>query len=533
MLKPKLYKKVVLIVLDGFGVASPSRGNAISLAGTPHLDELVNAYPSTTLQASGPLVGLPWGEMGNSEVGHLNIGAGRIVAQDLPRINNSIGTGEFYKNSALVGACEHVKRNNSSLHIMGLGSGGGVHGSIDHLFALLALAQMQGLQRVYVHLFLDGRDTPEKVALSDIARLREKIGEIGVGEIATVSGRFYAMDRGGHWEQTETTYRAMVEGAGPTAPSAEAAVQFNYDRSVFDEMVPPTVIVRETGGPVATMRDGDGIIFFNFRQDRALQLTQAFVETALTPLAGKITPLQNMYFAAMTEYRQGLPVQVAFASQELAGNLAEFLSVQNYTQFHAAETEKYAHVTAFFNCGRTDLLPGEERKIVSSPSNSNNYSDQPEMSAPVLTDVLVERITKSDTNFILANYANGDMVGHTGNLEASKLAVSSLDASVGRIAEAALQADAALIITADHGNIEQLINLKTGEIDKDHTTNPVPFILIANEFRKIRDERPNYLSLAGVVPEGAVSDVAPTILELFGLEKPPEMTAVSLLAALN
>lgn len=533
MLKPKQYKKVVLIVLDGFGIASPSRGNAISLAGTPHLDELVHMYPSTTLQASGPLVGLPWGEMGNSEVGHLNIGAGRIVAQDLPRINNSIGTGEFYTNSAFLGACEHAKRNNSSLHLMGLGSSGGVHGSIDHLFALLALAQMQGLARVYIHLFLDGRDTPEKVALNDITKLREKIGEIGVGEIATISGRFYAMDRGGHWDQTETTYRAMVDGVGPNASSAEQAVQLNYDRSVFDEMVPPTVILKETGEPVGRMRDGDAIIFFNFRQDRAIQLTQAFVETQRTPLVGKITQLQNIYFAAMTEYRQGLPVQIAFSSQELAGNLAEYLSAQSYTQFHAAETEKYAHVTAFFNCGRTDLLPGEDRRIVDSPSNSNNYSDQPEMSAPVLTDILVERITTTDTNFILANYANGDMVGHTGNLEASKQAVTSLDNSIARLAEATLQVDAALLITADHGNIEQLINLKTGEIDKDHTTNPVPLILVANEFRREREQRPNYISLAGIVPEGAVSDVAPTVLALFGVEKPPEMTAVSLLVSLT
>lgn len=533
MLKPKQYKKVVLIVLDGFGVASPSRGNAISLAGTPYLDELVHMYPSTTLQASGPLVGLPWGEMGNSEVGHLNIGAGRIVAQDLPRINNSIGTGEFYTNSAFLGACEHAKRNNSSLHLMGLGSSGGVHGSIDHLFALLALAQMQGLTRVYIHLFLDGRDTPEKVALNDIAKLREKITEIGVGQIATISGRFYAMDRGGHWAQTETTYRAMVDGVGPSATSAELAVQFNYDRSVFDEMVPPTVILKETGEPVGRMRDGDAIIFFNFRQDRAIQLTQAFVETGRTPLAGKITQLQNIYFAAMTEYRQGLPVQIAFSSQELAGNLAEYLSAQSYTQFHAAETEKYAHVTAFFNCGRTDLLPGEDRQIIQSPSNSNNYSDQPEMSAPMLTDILVERITKTDTNFILANYANGDMVGHTGNLEASKQAVASLDTCIERLAEAVLQVDAALLITADHGNIEQLINLKTGEVDKDHTTNPVPFILVANEFRHEREQKPNYISLAGIVPEGAVSDVAPTVLALFGMEKPPEMTAVSLLASLN
>lgn len=532
MLKPKKYKKVVLVVLDGFGVASPSRGNAISLAGTPHLDELVYNFPSTTLQASGPLVGLPWGEMGNSEVGHLNIGAGRIVAQDLPRINNAIQDGEFFANPALLGACEHAKRNNSSLHIMGLASSGGVHGFIDHLFALLGLAEMQKLPRVYIHMFLDGRDTPERVALADIARLKAKIGEIGVGKIATITGRFFAMDRGGHWQQTESTYRALVDGAGQEAESPEAAVEANYARSVYDEMIPPTVIT-EQGGPVGRMQDGDALIFFNFRQDRALQLSQAFVETGRTPLAGKVRVLQNLYFATMTEYREGLPAQVAFASQELAGNLAEFLSGEGFTQFHAAESEKYAHVTAFFNCGRTDPLPGEGRQIVSSPANTNNYVDQPEMAAPQLTDILVEKITKTDTNFILANYANADMVGHTGSLEASQLAVKSIDDSVGRVAAAALQADAALIITADHGNIEQLINVKTGEIDKDHSTNPVPLIVVANEFKAERPARPNYESLAGVVPEGAVSDVAPTVLELFGLQKPPQMSAVSLMGALN
>lgn len=534
MLKPKQYKKVVLVILDGFGVASPSRGNAISLAGTPHLDELVNNFPSTTLQASGPLVGLPWGEMGNSEVGHLNIGAGRIVAQDLPRINNSIRSGEFFNNPTLVGVCEHVKRNNSSLHLMGLSSSGDVHGSLEHLFALLGLAQMQGLQRVYIHMFLDGRDTPERVALADIAQLRQRMAEIGVGEIATIAGRFYAMDRGGHWQQIEQAYRAMVSGIGPAASSAEAGVRASYEQGVFDEMVPPTVVTRESGEPVALMQDGDGIVFFNFRQDRALQLTQAFVETGRTPLAEKIQPLQNIFFATMTEYRQGLPVHTVFAPEPLRGNLAEYISEQGLTQFHAAESEKYAHVTAFFNCGRTDPLPGEDRQIVSSPqNNANNYADQPEMTAPRLTDVVADRITRTETNFILANYANADMVGHTGNIEAGKLAVTAIDDAVGRLSEAVLQTDAVLIVTADHGNIEMLINPKTGDIDKDHSTNPVPCIVVANEFRRARPARPNFMSLAAVVPEGVVSDIAPTVLALFGLEKPQEMTAVSLLETLE
>lgn len=533
MLTPKQYRKVALIVLDGFGIASPSRGNAIALAGTTHMDRLVSLYPTTTLQASGPLVGLPWGEMGNSEVGHLNMGAGRIVAQDLPRINAAIQDGSFFENPALVGACDHVKANNSSLHLMGLTSSGGVHGFIDHLFALLGLAQMRGVERVYIHMFLDGRDTPERVALQDAARLEQKIMDIGAGRIATITGRFYAMDRGGHWDQTERTYRALVEGVGVEAAGAEACIQAHYASSVYDEMIPPSVIVDASGQPVGKIQDGDAVVFFNFRQDRALQLTQAFVETVRTPLASRVRVLQNLYFATMTEYRQGLPVRVAFESQTLSGNLAEYLSSQGLRQFHAAESEKYAHVTAFFNCGITDPLPGEERQIVKSPSNSNNYSDQPQMAAPELTRVIVEKLADPGLNFLLANFANADMVGHTGNLSASMGAVRAVDEAVGTIADAALANEWALIITADHGNIEQLINTKTGEIDKDHTTNPIPCILIAKEFERERPDRPNYQSLAAVVPEGVVSDVAPTVLELFGLPKPPEMTAVSLLRALN
>ncbi|MBP9686847.1 MAG: 2,3-bisphosphoglycerate-independent phosphoglycerate mutase [Candidatus Doudnabacteria bacterium] len=533
MLKPKQYQKVALIVLDGFGVASPSRGNAIALAGTPNLDRLVANYPSTTLQASGPLVGLPWGEMGNSEVGHLNMGAGRIVAQDLPRINTAIQDGSFFENPALTGACDHVRANNSSLHLMGLASSGGVHGYIDHLFALLALAQQRGIERVFIHLFLDGRDTSERVALQDVARLEQKIAEIGVGRIATMTGRFYAMDRGGHWDQTERTYRALVEGLGVEAAGAEVCVQAHYASGVYDEMVPPSVIVNDANQAVGKIQDGDAVVFFNFRQDRALQLTQAFVETARTPLASRIRVLQNLYFATMTEYRQGLPVRVAFAPPTLAGNLAEYLSAQGYRQFHAAESEKYAHVTAFFNCGVTDPLPGEDRQIVKSPSNSNNYSDQPQMAAPELTRVVVEKLVDPTLNFLLTNFANADMVGHTGNMVASMAAVRAIDDAVGTIADTALAEGWALIVTADHGNIEQLVNVRTGEIDKDHTTNPIPLLLIAKEFERERPDRPTYQSLAAVVPEGVVSDVAPTVLELFGLPKPPEMTAVSLLRALS
>lgn len=529
MLKTKKYNKVVLVVLDGFGLATPSRGNVISVAGVPRLDYLVRNFPSTALQASGPLVGLPWGEMGNSEVGHLNLGAGRIVGQDLPRINNSIQSGSFFSNQALIEACQHVVKNKSALHLMGLASKGGVHGSIDHLYALLGLAEEQKVPTVFIHFFADGRDTAERVALEDLAGLRQKFPSSIDVKIATISGRFYALDRGGHWEQTEQTYKAIVDGEGDKATGAEEAVESSYSHGVYDEMIPPTVICNTEGQPVGPVRDGDAMIFFNFRQDRALQLTQAFVETDKTPLAGKVRHVEDLCFVAMTEYRQGLPVKVAFPALELDGNLAECISNNGLSQFHAAESEKYAHVTSFFNCGRTDLLPGEDREIVKSPQNKKNYVDSPEMAAPLLTKLLLDKITTSDYNFILANFANADMVGHTGDMNACINAVRVLDECVGQIAEAALLTDAALLITADHGNIEQVIDPHTGNIDKDHTSNPVPVIVVANELKGVRKGYPTYENLSGVVPEGVISDIAPAVLSLLGLAKPAQMTAINIL----
>lgn len=536
-MKHKIYKKVVLVILDGFGVASYSRGNAIGLANPETLNYLVSAYPAATLQASGPLVGLPWGEMGNSEVGHLNIGAGRIVGQDLPRINTSIQDGTFFTNPAFLKAIAHVKEHNSSLHLLGLMSSGGVHSSDEHLYPLLSLAQDSGLKRVYVHMFTDGRDTAPKTALESIQKFRDRAATLGIGQIATIAGRFYAMDRGAHWEQTEKTYNAMVKGEGPAYASAESCILENYNKSVFDEMIPPSVITTtdETGAPApaAVIKENDAVIFFNFRQDRALQLTQAFTEPDKTPLSGKITKLNNLCFVTMTEYIPGLPVEVAFPSQALNNNLAQYISGHGLTQFHIAESEKYAHVTSFFNCGIIEQLPGEDRIIVTSPSNSNNYSDRPEMSAEKLTDQFLEKITGTETNFLLANFANSDMVGHTGNLMAGIAAVGFLDKCIERIMEKTLLVDAALIITADHGNIEQMINPRTGEIDTDHTKNPVPFILVANEFRFDPPLERDYLSLSAKTPEGVISDIAPTVLELLGLEKPSDMSAISLFSVLQ
>ena len=525
----KIYKKVVLVVLDGFGVAHQSNGNAISLAKTPTFDSLVANYPSMTLQASGPLVGLPWGEMGNSEVGHLNIGAGRIVGQDLPRITMSIQSRQFFKNPAFLKAIEHVKKHNSRLHLMGMISPGGVHSLDEHFYALLGLAKESGLEHAYIHMFTDGRDTEPKVALNSVKLLRERISRIGIGTIASIAGRFYAMDRGGHWAQTELEYQALVNGKGETAASAEQAITNNYDRQIFDEMIKPTVIVDEQGHPVATVGEGDAIIFSNFRSDRALQLTEDFVKPEAAPQEFRHQVIPNLMFATMTEYLAGLPVNVAFPPDSLKDTLSEVISTSHMTQFHTAESEKYAHVTVFFNGGLSQKFPGEERLIIDSPSNSHNYSDQPEMSSAFLTEELSKRIKEGSFNFYLANYANGDMVGHTGNLHAGVKAVESLDACIKKLEEACLAADAALLITADHGNIEQMINQKTGDIDKDHTTNPVPLLIVASEFKFTQPKHMGYTALAAQTPAGCLSDIAPTVLGLFGLPKSPEMTGVNLL----
>lgn len=531
------YKKVVLLVLDGFGVATYSHGNAIAIAGPDHLDMLVANYPSASLLAAGPVVGLPWGEVGNSEVGHLNIGAGRIVGQDLPRINSSIQDKSFFKNQALVAACEHVKKNKSNLHLLGMVSAGGVHSSEEHLFALLGLALEQGIENVFIHMFTDGRDTNEKEALNTIQTVKRKIAELGVGKIATVTGRFYAMDRGKHWDQTEMTYQVMVNGIGAAADSAEDAIMNSYNQNTYDEMIPPTAVIdsgegREGLHPVAKIADNDAVIFFNFRSDRALQLTQAFVQPEVMDIEKKHAPLNNLFFVTMSEYFFGLPVHVAFPPINLQNNLAEIVSKNKMTQFHIAESEKYAHVTSFFNGGASEPFEGEERKIVSSPLDNKKYEDNPAMGGTELTEILVDKIKNESFNFYLANFASPDMVGHTGVLSAGVKAIHFLDHFLQQITEAALSVGAVLIITADHGNIESMIDLKTGEIDKEHSTSPVPFILVSKEFEFSTPKERNYLSLSSHPPVGVISDIAPTILQLFDLPVPEEMNGVSLLPVL-
>ncbi len=527
----KPYKKLVLVVLDGFGIASASRGNAITLAEPATFDNLIENFPATTLQASGPSVGLPWGEMGNSEVGHLNLGAGRIVGQDLSRITLAIEDRSFFKNPVFLEAIEHVKKNNSTLHLIGLISPGGVHSYDEHLYALLGLAAEHDLPKVYIHMFLDGRDTPPQIALDSLDKLSKKIKSFNVGKIATIAGRFYAMDRAEHWNLTEQAYRAMVFGEGKQAASAEVAIEENYAQHIFDEMIPPTVITQEDGR-VALINDNDAVVHFNFRSDRALQITRALVEPNFNKFVKPAKQFKNFLVVTMTEFANGLPVKVAFPPQEVTNGVTEMISKQGMRQFHLAESEKYAHVSVFFNGGVINPFSGEDRQIVTSPaSNYQNYVDIPEMSAYKVTDALLSKL-KESYSFFLVNFANPDMVGHTGDMSASIEAIKVVDECIKKIAEECLAQNICLVITADHGNIEELINTNSSSIDKKHSTNPVPLILVANQFKRKHPRTMGIASLAGVVPVGLLSDVAPTLLELLGIDKPAEMTGLSLMSQL-
>ena len=520
---------VVLLVLDGFGVAAPSRGNAITLAYTPHLNQLLRDYPSITLQASGEVVGLPWGEMGNSEVGHLNIGGGKIIYQSLPYINKSIADGSFFQNEAFLEACKHVREHNSTLHLMGLVSDGGIHSSQNHLYALLELCQQQQISNVIIHAFLDGRDTPHNSALHFIQQLQTRLQKIGFGKIASLAGRYWAMDRDNHWERIEAAYNAITQGVAKyTATDPVQAVELSYQRSVFDEELDPTVIVDQAGAPVGKLNENDAAIFFNFRADRARQLTKAFVLPTFNKFERK--NYVHVPFVTMMEYEKNLPVRIAFVPDQIQNPVARIVSEAGMQQLHVAETEKYAHVTFFLNGGREDAYQGEDRVMIPSPRVSS-YAQIPEMSAGGVRDAVIQGITSGKYHYIVANFANADMVGHTGNLEAAKRAVEFLDKCLGDIVEVVKQNDATLVITADHGNAEEMYNLQTGEIDKEHSTNPVPFLIIGNRWAQVKPLWPQVPmnDLSQMQPMGVLSDVAPTILRLLGLPTPPDMTARSLI----
>jgi len=508
-------RPAVLLILDGYGLNDRTDGNAIAQARTPVMDRLMKEYPFVKGYASGMAVGLPEGQMGNSEVGHINMGAGRIVYQELTRITKEIQDGTFFENPALMAAIDNCKKNNSDLHLYGLLSDGGVHSHNTHLYGLLELAKRNGLKNVYVHAFLDGRDTPPASGKGYIEELLEQMKKIGVGKIATVMGRYYAMDRDNRWDRTEKAYRAMVYGEGDIADDPVTAVQNSYDKEVYDEFVIPAVIM-ENGKPVATIKENDSIIFFNFRPDRARQITRAFCEDDFSAFdRGKNR--MDITYVCFTDYDATIPNKlVAFHKVSIDNTFGQFLSQHNMKQLRIAETEKYAHVTFFFNAGVEVPYEGEDRILVNSPKVAT-YDLKPEMSVYEVTDHLVEAIKSGKYDVIVCNFANPDMVGHTGVMEAAIKAIEAVDECVGKVLEALLSVDGMMFVCADHGNAEQLIDYETGEPYTAHTTNPVPFILV------------NYDKNYTLAEDGVLADIVPTLIEMMGMEKPKEMTGKSLL----
>ena len=507
-------KPVVLMILDGYGLNEKKEANAVALANTPVMDELMSKYPCVKGNASGMAVGLPEGQKGNSEVGHLNMGAGRIVYQELTRITKEIQDGDFFKNEALLAAVKNVKEKGSALHLCGLLSDGGVHSHNTHLYGLLELAKREGIEKVYVHCFLDGRDTPPASGKDFVEELVKKMEEIGVGEIASVSGRYYAMDRDNRWDRVELAYNAMVKGTGNTAACGICAVQNSYDAEKTDEFVVPTVIEKD-GKPVATVQDGDSVIFFNFRPDRARELTRAFCDDAFDGFARD--KRMDVTFVCFTEYDVTIPNKmVAFHKVAITNTFGEFLAANGLKQARIAETEKYAHVTFFFNGGVEEPNEGEDRILVKSPKVAT-YDLKPEMSAYEVCDKLVGAIQSDNYDVIIINFANPDMVGHTGVEAAAIKAVEAVDDCVGKTVEAVKEKNGVLFICADHGNAEQLLDYETGAPFTAHTTNEVPFILV------------NYDESYTLREGGCLADIAPTLIEVMGMTQPAEMTGKSLL----
>jgi 2,3-bisphosphoglycerate-independent phosphoglycerate mutase len=502
-------KPVTLIIMDGFGEGDEDEGNAIASAKTPTIDLLARSYPKTTLGAAGLDVGLPPGQMGNSEVGHLNLGAGRIVYQDYTRINLAIEDGSFFDNPVLTEAIDSAPKGGAGLHLLGLLSDGGVHSHNTHLYALLRLAKAMGVDRVWIHAILDGRDVPPRSALGYFRELEEEIRSVGVGKVATVAGRYYAMDRDRRWERTKLAYRAMTSGEGLQAPGPKEAVRAGYDRGEDDEFLMPTIV-----DPEGVVEDGDTIIFFNFRPDRARQITKAFTNPDFCEFE---TEKMEVALVCMTEYQESIKAAVAFPAEHLTDTLGDVVSRAGLLQLRIAETEKYAHVTFFFNGGREEASPGEDRLLIPSPKVAT-YDQKPEMSAFQVTDAVVGKIREGVYDLIVLNYANPDMVGHTGIFDAAVEAVEAVDECVGRVVEEVLARGGAVLLTSDHGNAEKMEDRSTGQHHTAHTSNRVPFILVKDGgMPRLREG-------------GILADVAPTVLELMGLEPPAAMTGRSLLA---
>jgi len=501
---------LALIIIDGWGYSSQREGNAIALAATPNYDQLCENYPQTLLEASGTRVGLPAGVMGNSEVGHLNIGAGRVIRMDVSRVDHDIATGEFFRNEVLLSVMDGVKKRGKALHLMGLISDGQVHSSQEHLYALLRLAKQRGLGRVFVHCFLDGRDTPPSSAAHYVEALQKKIEEIGCGQIASLVGRYYAMDRDKRWERTQLAYELLVKGKGERATDPVAAILRSYEKGVTDEFIEPIVIVNADGEPTATLQDGDAVIFFNFRPDRARQLTRALAIAGFEEF--DVSGRPQIDFVSFTVYDRSFPLPVAFSPRDHKNVLAEVWETICMRNYRLAETEKYAHVTYFFNGGVEKEHACERRLLVPSPKIAT-YDLQPQMSAFKVTDKVLRGIEEGETDVFIVNFANPDMVGHTGKLDKTIEACQYVDTCLGWITKGIRQARGITMITADHGNAEQMVDPKSGGPHTAHTTNPVPFHLIdeASRGSKLREG-------------GALEDVAPTLLGILGNEKPEEMT---------
>ncbi len=530
--KPKLrHNPVVLIVLDGWGVSLPSSGNAISESKIPNFNSYCSHYPVATLQASGEATGLPWGESGNSEVGHMSIGAGRIIYQDLTRVNASISSKAFFSNQAFLRSFEHIRETQGVLHLIGIISTGGVHGHIEHLYALLELAHERGIKNVVVHGILDGRDTGYATAKTFIEGLVSYLEPIN-GVIGSLSGRFYAMDRDHHWDRVQKAYSAIVFGQNIEANmSPLEALDTSYSKNIYDEEFVPIAIANKENVRTS-IESGDAIIFFNIRADRTRQLASSFLDPTFNQF--KTKKLENIFFVTMTTYDALLPAVIAFPQLEIKKSLSEIISSHNLSQLHIAETEKYAHITYFLNDGREEPFPGEKRIMIPSPA-VDSYDKKPEMSAFQITNEVVAALAKDEYDFYAINYANADLVGHTGNIAATIIAIQTLDACFRTLVPLVLQKNGAVLITADHGNAESLFDLKTGIIDKEHSNNPVPCIIIAKEYEgrafSLCDVQNGDLSV--LEPSGLLSDVAPTLLELMGIPQPSEMTGRSLLKELD
>ena len=525
-------KPLVVVILDGWGISAEKRGNAVAAADTPTMNMLARHYPSASLQAAGVEVGLPWGEMGNSETGHTNIGAGRVAYQTLPYIDNEIHNGEFFKNKELLSAIEHAKQYESKLHLMGCLSTGGIHSHINHLFALLDMVKKNGLRdKVFVHVFTDGRDVPQQSAVGFIAQLEERMAKLGIGKIASVTGRMYAMDRNQSWDRTKMTYDLLTGTSWEKgAASAKEAVESSYSAGIFDEKILPTVVTRG-GELIAKIEENDAVIFFNFRPDRARQITRAFAQADFMSFDRKSIP-GNVRFVTMTRYDPDIPAPAAYLEHTVDYPIARILSEASFKQLHIAETEKYAHITYYLNGGYEKPFPNEKHVLIRS-SQVKDFAEEPRMKAGEITNALLAELSQTDYDIAFVNFANADMVGHTGNYVAAVEACTFVDQCLRRVYEAVVPSGGALLVTADHGNAEEMINLQSNELTTDHTANPVPIHFVYDRLKRTTPRSDNELQDLFANPIGMLADVAPTILDIMQVPQPQSMTGISLLDSLQ